>query len=161
MFQSCIADLIDQPDILAMEDIKQHTAGFSCLDHCLFVAYCSFLICKTLGLNSVSAARAGLMHDLYLCNWKDTDIGVFKRLLVHPDMAVKNAEKYNLSDLEKDIILKHMWPVTITNIPLHGESVVVNIMDKCCTMVELFQLYRVLGVVSRLSVFNKRKSATI
>jgi uncharacterized protein len=47
-----------------MDNIRQHAAGVSCLDHCIFVSYVSFVACKHLGLDSTSAARAGLLHDM-------------------------------------------------------------------------------------------------
>ena len=130
-FRSCIADLIEHPDIQKMNQIKQHVNGVSCLDHCIFVSYLSFSICKKFHLNAVAAARAGLLHDLYLCNWSQTRYpSSWKRLLIHPQIALRNAEIHGLSDLEKDIISKHMWPLTLRKVPRHRESVVVNLADK-------------------------------
>ena len=45
--------------------------------------------------------------------------------------ALANAqESYDLTDLEKDIIYSHMWPLNITHIPHYRESVIVGIADK-------------------------------
>ena len=109
-FRVYIDDLIQHPNVQMMNQIKQHINGVSCLDHCIFVSYLSFSICKKLKLNAKAAARAGLLHDLYLCDWSQTNIGPWKRLLIHPQIALRNAEIHGLSDLEKDIISKHMWP---------------------------------------------------
>lgn len=160
-FAACIADLIDDPEVQSMEQISQHVHGVSCLDHCVFVAYVSFALCRRLGLDAAAAARAGLLHDFYLCDWNDTDIGLWKRLLVHPRMALQNAARFELSPLECDIILKHMWPVTLRYVPLHRESVVVNLADKFCTAVELLHLYRASRAGNALLRFNRRRRAAI
>ena len=156
-FLDCIQDLLCQPQVWQMEDIRQHNDGVSCLDHCIFVSYVSFVLCKKWGLDAVSAARAGLLHDLYLCDWSTTTVGRWKRLLIHPEMAANNAECYGLSALERDIILKHMWPVTLSKLPAHRESAVVNLADKLCATVEFLGLYRLMGAAERLHEFNLRK----
>ena len=153
-FRSCIADLIEHPDIQKMNQIKQHVDGVSCLDHCIFVSYLSFSICKKFHLNAVAAARAGLLHDLYLCTWSQTNIGPWKRLLIHPQIALRNAEIHGLSDLEKDIISKHMWPLTLRKVPRHRESVVVNLADKICACTEMLRLYSKIGAAAALAKYN-------
>ena len=90
-FRVYIDDLIQHPNVQMMNQIKQHINGVSCLDHCIFVSYLSFSICKKLKLNAKAAARAGLLHDLYLCDWSQTNIGPWKRLLIHPQIALRNA----------------------------------------------------------------------
>ena len=102
-FRVYIDDLIQHPNVQMMNQIKQHINGVSCLDHCIFVSYVSFSICKKLKLNAKAAARAGLLHDLYLCDWSQTNIGPWKRLLIHPQIALRNAEIHGLSDLEKEV----------------------------------------------------------
>lgn len=55
---------------------------------------------------------------------------------MHPRIAVKNAEKITeLSDLERDIILKHMWGATIAP-PKYKESYIVTLVDKYCAIKE-------------------------
>ncbi|MDD2954822.1 MAG: HD family phosphohydrolase [Oscillospiraceae bacterium] len=154
-FQSCVKDLLLEPDVRSMERIRQHSGKISCLDHCIFVSYLSFSICRRLRLNSVAAARAGLLHDLYLCDWNSLSVGRWRRLLIHPQMALENAEAHGLSDLERDIILKHMWPLTLRRVPRHRESFVVNLVDTLCASIEMLHLYRAFGAwrwLSSLSV---------
>ena len=158
-FSACIKDLIGDEAVQSMDNIKHHVYSVSCLDHCVFVAYISFVLCKKFKLNYVSAARAGLLHDLYLCDWSETDIGRFRRLLIHPAIALKNAEKFALSDLERDIILKHMWPITLRQLPGYRESAVVNLADKFCACVEFMRLYDVFRAGRALSAFNRRRCA--
>jgi uncharacterized protein len=66
---------------------------------------------------------------------------------IHPKLALKNAEEnFQLSDLEKDIIVKHMWPLTV-KFPKYKESYVVCLVDKYCSIQEI--------VNSNLSKFYK------
>lgn len=144
-FEEIIQDLLEDPDVQKMRMLPQHSKGGNCLDHSLYVSYLSFLICRRLGLNYVSAARAGLLHDFSLRNWDEDEMGV-KRLWKHPHLALENASaRYDLSDLEKDIIVKHMWPLT-RPLPRHRESFVVSVADKMCAVMEMCRLYRVLRV---------------
>ena len=56
-FVSIVKDLIDNPTVRQMKNYRQHYNS-SCYEHCLEVAYWSYLICKKFNLNYVSAARA-------------------------------------------------------------------------------------------------------
>ena len=158
-FRGCIKDLLAQPDVLSMNKIPQHVKNVTCLDHCIFVSYLSFSICRRLRLNAAAAARAGLLHDLYLCNWENASVGRWRRLLIHPQMALQNAEAHGLSDLERDIIAKHMWPVTLRKIPRHRESFIVNGVDTLCALAEMLHLYRPLGAGRWLFPLNPHKYA--
>lgn len=158
-FWSCIDDLLMQPEVREMDNIKQHAKGVSCLDHCIFVSYVSFVACRRLGLDSAAAARAGLLHDMYLCDWRAAKVGRLRRLVIHPKMALENADDFSLSPLEKDIILKHMWPITFLSLPRHKESVVVNIADKICAAAEMLRLYRRLDSGRRMVLHTKAMPA--
>ena len=58
----------------------------------------------------------------------------------HPSVAFKNASKsFELSNIEKDIIIKHMFP--LTPVPPHfKESWIVTIADKICSIMEILHL---------------------
>lgn len=56
-FVNIVKDLIDNPTVRQMKNYRQHYNS-SCYEHCLEVAYWSYLICKKFNLNYVSAARA-------------------------------------------------------------------------------------------------------
>ena len=52
--------------------------------------------------------------------------------------ALANArERFSLTEKEEDIILRHMWPLTITP-PRFPESYVVVMFDKYCSLMETF-----------------------
>lgn len=133
-FLSCIFEIIENDKIYEMEGAEKH-GKVDCLDHCLFVSYMSFRVCKRLGLDYRSAARGGLLHDFYL--YDKFQKPPRKHRTQHSKIALKNATKYfELSDKEKDIILKHMWPINF-RLPRYKESFVVDFMDKYCTYLEL------------------------
>ena len=48
----------------------------------------------------------------------------------HPKIALQNATKhFSLNDIEKDIVVKHMWPLTLVP-PKFKESFIVSFADK-------------------------------
>lgn len=61
----------------------------------------------------------------------------------HPREALENAEAaYGpLSRVERDIILRHMWPMTPIP-PRYPESVIVCIVDKCVSAAESWNAIR-------------------
>lgn len=152
-FAACVRELSRDPAVQQMHAIRQHVKAVDCYAHSLFVAYLAFCFCKRLGLDAKAAARAGLLHDLYLCDWSKTSVGPFERLVIHPRMALANARRFGLSPLEEDIILTHMWPVTLRALPRYRESAMVNLADKLATLAEvthawpLFGLRKVLAAV--------------
>ncbi|MEL7571170.1 MAG: HD family phosphohydrolase [Eubacteriaceae bacterium] len=137
-YRICVDDIIEMENVRSMEEIIHHS-GVSCLTHCLFVSYTSYLICKRFDLNYLSAARGALLHDFYLYDWhiKETHEGLhgFK----HPYTALKNAERlFFLNDMEVDIIVNHMWPLTL-KLPKYKESYIVSFADKYCSLLELMR----------------------
>lgn len=141
-FYGYIKDLVHHPYVLKMKNY-QHHCDTSCYQHCLNVAYYNYKICKFLNLDARSAARAGMLHDLFLYDWhghrKKTGDPV--HAMTHPRTALHNAEKYfRLNSLEKEMILKHMFPVTPIP-PTHKETWIITLTDKYCGTCEIGQYY--------------------
>lgn len=138
-FVNCICDLLQNEKVQKMKQFRHHR-DTNCFEHCLSVSYYSFLICKGLGLDYVSAARGGLLHDLFLYDWRTYHTGKErlweKHAFIHPYKALENAKVFNLNEVEKDIIEKHMWPLTLKP-PRYVESIIVCVVDKLCALVEL------------------------
>ena len=134
-YENCVSDLLAHEMTKMMKNFIQH-GNTSCLEHCINVSYCSYLICKRLGLDYRSAARGGLLHDFFLYDWHVDKPYKGLHGLVHPRIALQNASRYfNLNDKEKDIIQKHMWPLTLKP-PRYRESFVVLCADKYCAFRE-------------------------
>jgi len=140
-FKTCIEDLLAHPDVRLMHSFRQH-GGISCLEHCLRVSYSSFHICRRLGLDRRSAARGALLHDFFLYDWHTTKTPQGLHAFEHPSVALGNARRrFDLSEREKDIIVKHMWPLTLRP-PRFAESLAVALADKYCTFSETLRLIR-------------------
>jgi hypothetical protein len=135
-YEACILDLIQNEVAYSMENFTQHS-NISCLEHCLYVSYSSYKVCKKLGLDYRSAARGGLLHDLFLYDWHVTKPQEGLHGFVHPYIALRNANKhFDLNNREQDIIVKHMWPLTLV-FPKYRESFVVAMVDKYCASMEI------------------------
>ena len=88
-----ISDLIDTQEVQALKKCSQHMAT-SRFQHSLNVSYYSFIICRKFGLDTYSAARAGLLHDLYYYDWKTDDKRPLEghHAMIHPIIALENAK---------------------------------------------------------------------
>lgn len=143
-FKNIIKDIAENPNVLALKEHHQHIAS-SRYSHCLEVSYYTYLICKKLGLDYVSAARGALLHDFYFYDWRNKNVEGQKKfhLLRHPKIALTNAiDLFELNELEQDIIIKHMWPLTV-KFPKFTESFIVTWVDKYCATAEFFHSFKV------------------
>lgn len=135
-FFDCVKNIINSDEINELKNYKHHhfTTRFN---HSLNVAYYSYRICKFFGWDYESAARAGLMHDLYFFENTSRDENGIKLLKNHPFEALKNSEKLvDLNDIEKDAIVNHMWPCSSLSRPKYKESAAVSFSDKLCAVLE-------------------------
>lgn len=131
-----IQDILDYDKYMGLKNIDHHWQ-YSIFDHCVNVAYHSYKVTKKLGLDYVSTVRAGMLHDFFLYNWKTDSPKNELHGLVHPKIAYNNSiEHFDLNDMETDIILKHMFPLTIKP-PKYIETTVVCIVDKICATSEM------------------------
>ena len=143
-FFEIIKDIISNDTVRQMKNFRQH-CNTSCYQHCMQVAYYTYIACKKMRLDYVSATRAAMVHDLFLYDWRkkyrNVDLPGL-HAFVHPKIALKNASKlFDCDDLEKDVISKHMWPVTF-GFPKYMESYIVTIMDKYSACLETYYYIR-------------------
>lgn len=135
-FQKIIQELIENEDVQQMKNYIQHF-NTDCYEHCYNVAYLSYLISKKMNWNYKSSARAGMLHDLFLYNWR-TRLDDRKGLhaFTHAKQACQNASKlFELTKKEQNMIKRHMFPVTIIP-PTSKEGILLTIIDKYCTIYE-------------------------
>jgi len=138
-YAACVDELVFHPKVQMMKQFRHHQNA-SCFEHSLNVSFASYLLCKKLGWDCKSAARGGLLHDLFLYDWRTTDLAEGKHGFVHPRIAYDNAAgEFTLNPKEKDIILKHMFPLTWRP-PSCKESLLVCAVDKLCALQELLGL---------------------
>ena len=138
-FHKIIDDIINNDVVLEMKKFRQH-CNVSCFAHCLNVSFVCYKVAKKLGLDYVSIARAGMLHDLFLYDWhgkKGNRKGF--HAFTHGRCALENAMKvFSLNEKEKDMIKKHMWPVTPIP-PKSIEGVILTFVDKYCAVKETIQ----------------------
>ena len=135
-FNECIEDLIDNEKVQQLDSFHQHF-NTSRLQHSLNVSYYSFLLCKAFKLDYRSAARAGLLHDLFLYDWRVNKQEEGNHAKAHPIVALRNAKEVaKLTLVEEDAILRHMWPLTLKR-PKYKESYMVTVADKYCATAEM------------------------
>lgn len=143
-----IYDILEYDKYLKIKEIIHHYNS-SIFDHCVDVAYSSYVITKSLGLDYKSTVRGAMLHDFFLYNWRTHIPEEGLHGFVHPLIAYRNAkEKFDLNKKETDIILKHMFPLTIKP-PKYIESIVVCLSDKICATVEVVSyIFKLLCLLS-------------
>lgn len=148
-------ELVEDETVQSMGEISHHLT-YTCLEHSLFVSYVSYRFCKFMNWDYKAAARGGLLHDLFLYDWKDKGSHEGLHGFTHPKAACRNAEELcrnkdsvtELTGIEKDMILSHMWPLT-SKPPKYKESYVVCFADKLCALTEMLFIFGFLRFKSR------------
>lgn len=135
-------EILEHPVVLQMKQFNHHSQT-SCYQHCVHVSYYCYRIAKILGWDAKALMKGGLLHDLFLYDWHDYTPGENERLhgFEHPNKALFNAHKYfKLTRKEGDIIVKHMFPLTLT-LPSYKESYVIIMVDKFVSSCEVLDRF--------------------
>lgn len=132
-------------------------------NHCINVAKCSLEISRRLHIkcNRRDLIRGALLHDYFLYDWHDKEHIQPHKLhgFYHPGRALKNAsEEYHLTHLEREIIRKHMWPLTVVP-PTCREAWIVTTADKWCSLMETMRIHRGHGaIIQKLRDSRKKEN---
>ena len=151
LFSKTVIQLMSEGQLHVMHRYIQH-GSITTLDHSLMVAYYSWRLNRRFRLKAdeTSLIRGALLHDYFLYDWHKKDRINPHRLhgFFHPGTALANASReYALTPREKDIIKKHMWPLTIIP-PMCREAWIVTAADKWCSFMETLRLHKGHGAVS-------------
>ncbi len=142
-------DLLRSPEVRSM-GLWRHHGSVTCLEHSLLVSYLSFRAADCLGLDARAAARAGLLHDLYLYDPRTKLAPV--QCFVHPKVACRNAVKLTeLSRKEQNIILSHMWPFGGA-LPRSREAWLVDLVDDISAGLEYSGFWKRMRLREKLGV---------
>lgn len=135
-FYSIIEYLINNDNVQEMKKYRHHFET-TCFDHCLCVSFYAYKWAKKWNADYKSAARAGMLHDLFLYDWrKKRPDGKGLHAFRHPRVALNNAMKIvDLNKVEQDAILKHMWPLTVV-LPKYKVSYIITLADKYATFID-------------------------
>lgn len=161
IFKSYLEEVMQVKKFLKMNRYIQH-GSTTCLLHSIAVSYYSFRLAKFLKLNvhEKELIRGALLHDYFLYDWhakyKPTrNVGLHGR--IHPKIALFNAKKdFDINHIEKDIIERHMFPLTFTP-PKYKESIIVCIVDKICSIYEVFSKKAYQKITSRVVDTKKER----
>ncbi len=128
-------------------------------DHCIHVAEYSLFFSKKLPISCSrkELIRGALLHDYFLYDWHIPDEKNPHKLhgFYHPGVALRNASMdYKLTPREREIIKKHMWPLTVVP-PTCREAWIVTAADKWCSLMETIHLHRGHGKI--LEKLEKRR----
>ena len=134
-YEDIVSDILDNAEFKKLHLEPHH--GISRYDHVLRVSKVSYFLAKNLKLGHLEEiTRAALLHDFYF----DKDLveyDAYEKLSIHPKAALKEASKYyDLTDLEKDVIVKHMYPHTKSK-PKYVGSYLVSVSDKLVATYEM------------------------
>lgn len=141
-WRSFVSDILEHPDFRSLDRNYHHwntTYG-----HSLLVSRISFragwALSRALPIDLRSLARGSLLHDFFLYDWHAGRPPSGKlHAFEHPREALRNstARFPVLTATERDIILKHMWPLCARP-PKRLETCIVLIVDKLVATYEVF-----------------------
>lgn len=150
-FFDTVGDLFNTDEIQGMKIYPQHST-VNRLDHITSVTYMSYVFARKHNLDWVAATRGAMLHDLFYYDWHDKDWSHRPHGYRHPGFAVKNAKTLNpaITKKEENIILRHMWPLTVVP-PSSAEGFTVSLCDKYCATLEML----IAGTKSVSRIFGK------
>ena len=136
-----VYDILENDKFQSMGNIVHHEGNR--LDHSIRVSYYSYKIACILKLDTSKVARAALLHDFFLEeNNGATKKEKMKLMINHPEYALANSKKYfELSSLEEDIIVSHMFPIG-KHVPKYIESWIVDLVDDVAAVYEKTAIVR-------------------
>lgn len=141
-YLSLVSDLMESEGIKNLDNYIQHS-DITTLKHVICVSYITYKACKHFNLNYTAGARAGILHDYVTYDWHDPGDGSHRlHGFRHPGFALNNSKQITeLSPLEENCIIRHMWPLTPIP-PKYKEAFVLTLVDKYCATKETFRKYQ-------------------
>lgn len=133
-------ELLNDKEYLSMQKYIQHGTT-NCIEHSIAVTHYSIVLSHRLHMkvNYKSLIFGALLHDYFLYDWHEKESAHKWHGFIHPKIALKNSiKRWQLDDIQKDIIKCHMFPLTILSIPKYKESLIVCFIDKLCATYETF-----------------------
>lgn len=158
-------DIIMAPEAQKMKEFIQHGTT-SVFEHTVSVAKFSLIFAialENIGIkfDHRSLVRGALLHDYFLYDWHEKNKYHNLHGFTHPKRAHNNAVRdFVLNDIEKDIIKKHMFPLTIIP-PNKRESWLVCMADKWCAICETFKIDISSQIIYRINLHYELTNGNI
>lgn len=138
-FEAFLRHCAALPEVRLIDAYVQH-GDTSCLLHSVAVAHYSYRVARRLRLRvrPRDLARGALLHDYFLYDWHRGGVAGRPHAFAHPAIALENARRaFQLSEVEKNIIARHMFPLTPVP-PACVEGWLVTLVDKALSVYEAF-----------------------
>ena len=139
VFRQCMSEMVEHPAIQILKQIPQHKGGTT-FSHCVNVANTAYRLAKRLrwDIDIRTLVRGAMLHDYYLYDPETMPDSDYRHSLVHPKLAVANAEEhFTLSERERNMIYSHMWPIPGAPLPRCREAWLLCLADKICAQQEM------------------------
>ena len=130
----------------------------SVMKHCISVAHTSDAIADKLHIKCDKRAliRGALLHDYFLYDWHELDKSHSLHGFKHPFFALNNASRdFRLSNIEKNIIVRHMFPLVPVP-PTCREAWIVCLADKYCSTKETMYTVKKKMATMRKKVLKRK-----
>lgn len=135
-------EILNSERFQELDNYMQH-GDLTVKEHCINVANrcIEYVDRHNITCDKKSLVVGALLHDFFLYDWHIKGNRWNKlHAFTHPKVALKNAENtYELNEIEKEIIKKHMWPTTFIP-PRKKEAWVIVWVDKICAFQEILKL---------------------
>ena len=138
-FLALVRDILEDTEFQKLSLYRQHRKTTR-LMHSINVSYISWHIARKLGCDARMAARAGLLHDFCLYDFREKPPTGGFQAFYHPRVAAKNSQEvFGISEREKSAILSHMFP--LGPVPKNREAWIITMADKICASMEYCHIY--------------------
>jgi len=141
-FYALVQDIAENPVYEGLK--KYHHHQHNIYDHSIRVSYISYraglFLSNYIKINISDLTRGAMLHDFFLYDWRKEKPASGKlHAFEHPKEALSNSitNFSPISKMEKDIILKHMWPLNVIP-PRYIETLIVATVDKYVAAIEVF-----------------------
>ena len=148
------ADILKHETYATLATYMQH-GNVSVMEHSMRVAETGLRISDWMKKHNIKCherelVRGALLHDYFLYDWHDTTLKYSLKNgfhgFTHARTALKNASRdYELNEIERDIIVKHMFPLNLTAVPGCREAWIVTMADKYCSLMETITMRSGMG----------------
>ena len=149
-FLEIVQHILDDAEFKKLNLYRQHLKTTR-LMHSINVSYISWKLAKKFHWDAQTAARAGLLHDFFLYDFKDKQPTDEMQAFYHPKVAAYNSsDRFGITEKECKAILSHMFP--LGPLPTCKEAWLISFTDKLCATVELMKFPIALARQGRVMV---------
>lgn len=137
-------DIIFSSSFQSMKNYIQH-GKISTFDRVIMVCYraLEYVNKHQIDCQRKELVRGALLHDYFLYDWHKKEKWHRLHGFKHAKIALRNSkEDFQITPLEEDIILHHMFPLNIKP-PKHKEAWIVCYVDKVQSLKEINKNYQV------------------